>query len=83
MAISEREQRGLAIAALCKLDKKDGAWIVPSQTGSDSYKVHHGKEPRCTCPDFEKRGEKCKHIFAVEYTICSVETFVIPWLPAA
>jgi transposase len=70
MAISEREQRGLAIAALCKLDKKDGAWIVPSQTGSGRYRVlHDGKAPKCNCPDFETRGQKCKHIFAVEYTI--------------
>lgn len=70
MAITEREQRGLAIAALCKLKKKDGAWTVPSQTGVGRYKVvHDGKEPRCNCPDFETRGEKCKHIFAVEFTI--------------
>jgi len=25
-----REQRGLVIAALCKLNKKDGVWLVPS-----------------------------------------------------
>jgi hypothetical protein len=70
MALSEREQRGLAIAALCKLDKRDGAWVVPSQSGNGTYKVvHDGTNPRCTCQDFEVRGGKCKHIFAVEYTI--------------
>jgi Transposase DDE domain/SWIM zinc finger len=70
MALSEREQRGLAIAALCKLDKHDGAWVVPSQSGNGTYKVvHDGTNPRCTCQDFEVRGGKCKHIFAVEYTI--------------
>jgi hypothetical protein len=70
MAISEREQRGLAIAALCKIDKEDGAWLVPSQNGNGKYKVFHdGNTPRCSCPDFETRGCKCKHIFAVEYTI--------------
>ena len=70
MALSEREQRGLAIAALCKIDKQDGAWVVPSQSGSGTYKVFHdGTNPRCTCQDFEIRGGKCKHIFAVEYTI--------------
>jgi len=70
MALSEREQRGLAIAALCKIDKRDGAWVVPSQSGSGTYKVFHdGTNPRCTCQDFEIRGGKCKHIFAVEYTI--------------
>ncbi len=70
MAISEREQRGLAIAALCKIDKQDGAWLVPSQSGNGKYKVFHdGAAPRCTCPDFETRNQKCKHIFAVEYQI--------------
>ena len=70
MGLSEREQRGLAIAALCKIDKQDGAWVVPSQSGGGTYKVvHDGTNPRCTCQDFEIRGGKCKHIFAVEYTI--------------
>lgn len=70
MAISEREQRGLAIAALCKIGKKGRSWIVPSQSGNGQYEVFHdGTTPHCTCPDFEKRNQKCKHIFAVEYTI--------------
>jgi SWIM zinc finger len=30
-----------------------------------------GKEPHCTCPDYELRGLKCKHIYAVEYTVKS------------
>jgi len=30
-----REQRGLVIAALCKLNHADGAWLVPSQTGAE------------------------------------------------
>jgi uncharacterized Zn finger protein len=25
--------------------------------------------PLCTCPDFEARNQKCKHVFAVEYVI--------------
>jgi len=72
MAISEREQRGLAIAALCKIDKdpKEGVWLVPSQSGGGKYKVINDPEnERCTCPDFETRGKTCKHIFAVRYTI--------------
>lgn len=68
--MNDREQRGLAIAALCKLSKKDGAWVVPSQSGNGKYTVIHDPSgPRCTCPDFETRGGKCKHIYAVEYTI--------------
>ena len=70
MAISEREQRGLAIAALCRISKQDGVWVVPSQSGNGKYQVHHhGGECRCTCPDFELRQQKCKHIYAVEFTI--------------
>jgi len=77
MAISEREQRGLAIAALSKIDKRDGMWVVPSQTGTGTYRVRHQNgECRCNCPDFEVRNVnsvgpllKCKHIYAVEYTI--------------
>ena len=25
------------------------------------------EQPTCTCKDFETRGQKCKHVFAVEY----------------
>jgi transposase len=62
----EREQRGLAIAAVCKLTLKAGVWLVPSQSGKGKYQVCGD---HCTCPDHETRGVKCKHIFAVEYTI--------------
>lgn len=70
MAITEREQRGMAIAALCKIDKQDGVWVVPSQSGNGKYHVTNDRtDPKCNCPDFETRACKCKHIFAVEYTI--------------
>ncbi len=26
-------------------------------------------QPTCSCPDYETRGDKCKHVYAVEYTI--------------
>ena len=26
-------------------------------------------EPFCTCPDFEQRQERCKHVYAVEFTV--------------
>jgi transposase/predicted nucleic acid-binding Zn finger protein len=71
MAITEREQRGLAIAALCRLQKnKDGVWMVPSQTGEGKYVVRHDENGHtCTCPDYELRKGTCKHIYAVQYTI--------------
>lgn len=66
-----REQRGLAIAATCKLEKKDaGLWVVPSQSGCGKYYVRPDKEvPSCTCPDHQELGHVCKHIHAVKFVI--------------
>jgi len=65
-----RQQRGLEIAATCKINQKNGTWLVPSQSGHGKYAVFPDAEkPTCTCPDHETRGGKCKHIFAVEYVI--------------
>lgn len=64
-----REQKGRGVATRQKIQRKDNQWIVPSQTGNGKYTVDiDEKEPHCTCPDFELRGLKCKHIYAVEYT---------------
>jgi transposase len=65
-----RQERGLAIAATCKIEKNKLGWKVPSQSGNGTYIVNldHG-EPFCTCPDFEKRQQPCKHIHAVEFVI--------------
>lgn len=64
---NERENRGLVIAARCRLTNRgNGTWIVPSQSGPGKYTVHLGDAPTCSCPDHELRGVKCKHIFAVE-----------------
>ena len=66
-----REQRGLQLAKAAKISrKKSGVWSVPSQSGGSRYNVElDGDSPSCTCPDHEFRGEKCKHIYAVEYTV--------------
>ena len=37
--------------------------------GGASGTILDGDSPRCTCPDYELRREKCKHIYAVEYTL--------------
>ncbi len=58
------------IAALSKITKKNGNWIVPSQSGNGKYTVHLDPDkPTCTCPDHETRACKCKHIFAAEYVV--------------
>jgi hypothetical protein len=63
-----RRQRGLAIAALCRIENKGGMWVVPSQTGDGRYYVD-AAAPRCTCKDFVEREQPCKHIFAVRFVI--------------
>ncbi len=65
-----REQRGMMIAAVCKITRKGGVWLVPSQGSNAKYTVVPDAEnPQCSCADHETRGCKCKHIFAVEFTI--------------
>ena len=65
-----REERGLVIAATSKIEQNKLGWKVPSQSGNGAYIVNldHG-QPFCTCPDFEKRQQPCKHIHAVEYVV--------------
>jgi len=65
-----RQERGLVIAATSKVERNKLGWRVPSQSGNGTYVVNldHG-QPFCTCPDFEKRQQPCKHIHAVEYVI--------------
>jgi hypothetical protein len=64
----QREQKGLDIAIHRPPERKGNLWIVPSQSGKGKYTVDLSK-PSCTCPDFASRGLKCKHIYAVLYTI--------------
>ena len=73
-----REIKGLEIAAKSKVIRKgkSNLWLVPSQAGiEEKYTVTmHDAKPECTCRDFEFRDTKCKHIFAVEYTIQREQT---------
>jgi transposase len=66
-----RAQKGMEIAATVKLKQNGGVWIVPSQSGKGtSYKVDvKGDSPSCSCPDHETRRVKCKHIYAVEFSV--------------
>ena len=73
-----REIKGLEIAAKSKVIRKgkSNLWLVPSQAGrEEKYTVTmRDEKPECTCRDFEFRDTKCKHIFAVEYTIQREQT---------
>lgn len=69
--MSGREQRGLEMAARVRPQRNGSAYIVPSQTGKGTlYTVSlKGEYPTCSCPDHETRLVKCKHIYAVEYSL--------------
>jgi transposase len=68
--LTPREERGLIIAALCRLERtQEGVWIVPSQTAMEKkYRVNLSQKT-CSCPDCQEGGYKCKHQFAVEFVI--------------
>src|SRR6266478_5328333 len=61
-----REQRGLVIAATCRLNRNnDGTWRVPSQTRKEAIFYTVNLETKaCTCPDCAEGGFLCKHYFA-------------------
>jgi hypothetical protein len=46
--------------------RKVGAdlYLVPSCAGQGSYTVDYNEET-CSCPDFRRHGETCKHIYCV------------------
>lgn len=68
--MNAREERGLVIAALCKLNRKSSdKWLVPSQSGPERLYTVDTTAQTCTCPDHQESGHKCKHIFAVEITM--------------
>jgi transposase len=65
-----RKERGERIANTSQIVRSEKGWLVPSQSTTGKYLVRFRRdEPECSCPDFETRHIKCKHIFAVEMTI--------------
>ncbi|HXG90670.1 MAG TPA: transposase [Vicinamibacterales bacterium] len=68
-ATDARRQRGLEIAATAPIARKgEGEWLVPSQSLNGRYRVVKGVDGfQCSCPDYELRGQTCKHGFAVEF----------------
>ena len=67
--MNAREERGLIIAATCRLNRlDDGTWLVPSQTNKNAvaYTVNLEKKT-CTCPDFLEGGHTCKHFYAASF----------------
>ncbi len=62
-----RELKALEIAARCRINFKDGFWLVPSQSSDKTYRVTIDP-PACGCEDFALRAKPCKHILAVKLT---------------
>jgi len=72
MSENPREVKGFAIEALGNQIQRidDRTYRVKSQNGNGSYLVLKGdSEWLCRCPDFQYRGLKCKHIWAVEISL--------------
>lgn len=68
--MKEREQRGLELAATARITRAGNDWVVPSQSLNGRYTVtRDGDDYRCSCPDHELRGVKCKHAYAVEFVM--------------
>jgi transposase len=69
--MTPREERGLQIAATKRIKQQNGKWLVPSsENASRKYTVcHSDNQCSCTCPDFEERGQACKHVYAVQFVI--------------
>ena len=70
---NSRELRGLAIAERPNqiIRLSDTHYRVASQTADGMYDVSksRGKYWICTCPDYYHREVKCKHIWAVEFSV--------------
>ena len=69
--MNTRKLKGEQIAKTVQIEKRGlDKWVVPSQTGSGAYTVNRlGDNFKCSCPDFQNRGQACKHIYAVEIKI--------------
>src|SRR5262245_8998749 len=63
-----RQERGRVIANDRRVRKvTESKWSVPSQSAEATAYIVDIEAGTCACPDFETRGVKCKHRWAVEY----------------
>lgn len=71
--MNARQERGLALSCDKRIRNVNGpTWAVPSQSENVTAYLVNAQQGTCTCPDFELRRAKCKHVFAVEF-VRSVE----------
>jgi transposase len=62
-----REQKGLVLAKGAR-HIAGSTWTVPSQSNETGAYLVDAEKVTCTCPDFELRRQRCKHLFAVEFS---------------
>ena len=70
--LTAREERGKAIASISGQVKifEDNAFEVKSQSGNGKYEVLKTSLGwMCSCPDHIYRHVKCKHIWAIEFSL--------------
>jgi|GEM_PF-3561164 len=71
-----REIKGKEIANRTTITQDGNLWLVPSQSGKGKYKVNTLKQT-CSCPDYDFRKQKCKHLYAVEIIIERTKTTTV------
>jgi len=72
MGENPRELKGREIAENGNQIKRVNplAYTVKSQNGNGAYSIlKDGSEWKCSCPDHTHRNVKCKHIWAVEFSL--------------
>jgi hypothetical protein len=65
--VNPRQQKGFEIAPGDRMQESTKGFIVPSPSGQGTDLVTiDAAAATCTCPDFELRHQRCKHLYAVE-----------------
>lgn len=59
-----RQLKALEIASTSRITQTGDAWLVPAQSSGTKYTVRLSPFS-CTCLDFQKREQACKHLLAV------------------
>jgi transposase len=73
-----RKIKAQEISASGRIQRTDGGFLVPSQSGNGTYSVSLDCERKCTCPDHLKHGLDCKHILAIEHWLANDEQATEP-----
>ena len=69
-----RQQRGMQIAAEGGASGSRGLWQVLSQSKPRTRYAVNPATGQCTCPDNAETGARCKHVWAVTFTMAAEVT---------